>query len=77
MFRLVGVKCPLFRWWESNVPYFVYQHLTFNDSCYFYLIKRLTHYKLAIVSDVFKLMGHSFQILGAATEKARLPEDDM
>ena len=28
--------------------------------------------KIAIVSDVFKVMGWSFQTLGAATEKARL-----
>ena len=31
-------------------------------------------WKIAIVSDVFKVMGSSFQILGAATEKARLPK---
>ena len=30
--------------------------------------------KIGIVSDVFKVMGSSFQILGAATEKARLPK---
>ena len=30
--------------------------------------------KIAIVSDVFKVMGNSFQTLGAATEKARLPK---
>ena len=30
--------------------------------------------KLAIVSDVFKVMGISLQTLGAATEKARLPK---
>ena len=30
--------------------------------------------KMAIVSDVFKVMGSSFQTLGAATEKARLPK---
>ena len=29
--------------------------------------------KVAIVSDVFKVMGSSFQTLGAAKEKARLP----
>ena len=28
--------------------------------------------KVAIVSDVFKVMGSSFQTLGAATEKAHL-----
>ena len=28
--------------------------------------------KIAIVSDVFKVIGSSFQTLGAATEKARL-----
>ena len=28
--------------------------------------------KIAIVSDIFKVMGSSFQTLGAATEKARL-----
>ena len=28
--------------------------------------------KVAIVSDVFKVMGSSFQTLGAAAEKARL-----
>ena len=28
--------------------------------------------KIAIVSDVFKVMGSSFQTLGAATEKAHL-----
>ena len=30
--------------------------------------------KIAIVSDVFKVTGSSFQTLGAATEKARLPK---
>ena len=30
--------------------------------------------KIAIVSDVFKVMGSSFQTIGAATEKARLPK---
>ena len=30
--------------------------------------------KIVIVSDVFKVMGSSFQTLGAATEKARLPK---
>ena len=30
--------------------------------------------KIAIVSDVFKVIGSSFQTLGAATEKARLPK---
>ena len=30
--------------------------------------------KIAIVSDVFKIMGSSFLTLGAATEKARLPK---
>ena len=30
--------------------------------------------KIAIVSDVLKVMGSSFQILGAVTEKARLPK---
>ena len=30
--------------------------------------------KIGIVSDVFKVMGNSFQTLGAATEKARLPK---
>ena len=30
--------------------------------------------KIAIVSDVFKVIGSSFQNLGAATEKARLPK---
>ena len=30
--------------------------------------------KKAIVSDVFKVMGSSFQTLGAATEKACLPK---
>ena len=30
--------------------------------------------KIAIVSDVFKVTGSSFQALGAATEKARLPK---
>ena len=30
--------------------------------------------KVAIVSDVFKVMGSSFQTLGAATEKACLPK---
>ena len=29
-------------------------------------------WKVAIVSDVFKVMGSSFQTLGAATEKAHL-----
>ena len=29
--------------------------------------------KIAIVSDVFKVIGSSFQTLGAAKEKARLP----
>ena len=29
---------------------------------------------MAIVSDVFKVMGSSFQTLGAATEEARLPK---
>ena len=32
------------------------------------------HRKIAIVSDVFKVLGSSFQTLGAATEKARLPK---
>ena len=30
--------------------------------------------KIPIVSDVFKVIGSSFQTLGAATEKARLPK---
>ena len=30
--------------------------------------------KIAIVSDVFEAMGNSFQTLGAATEKVRLPK---
>ena len=30
--------------------------------------------KIAIVSDVFKVIGSSFQTLGTATEKARLPK---
>ena len=30
--------------------------------------------KITIVSDVFKVMWSSFQTLGAATEKARLPK---
>ena len=30
--------------------------------------------KIAIVSDVFKVMGSSFQTLGAATEKALSPK---
>ena len=30
--------------------------------------------KKAIVSDAFKVMGCSFQTLGAATEKPRLPK---
>ena len=30
--------------------------------------------KIAIVSDAFKVMGSSFQTLGAATEKTRLPK---
>ena len=30
--------------------------------------------EIAIVSDVFKVMGNSFQALDAATEKARLPK---
>ena len=30
--------------------------------------------KIAIVSDVFKVIGSSFQTLGAATEKACLPK---
>ena len=30
--------------------------------------------KIAIVSDVFKVIWSSFQTLGAATEKARLPK---
>ena len=30
--------------------------------------------KIAIVSDVFKVMGSSLQTLGEATEKARLPK---
>ena len=30
--------------------------------------------KIAIVSDVFKVIGSLFQTLGAATEKARLPK---
>ena len=30
--------------------------------------------KIAIVSDVFKVMSSLFQTLGAATEKARLPK---
>ena len=30
--------------------------------------------KIAIFSDVFKVIGSSFQTLGAATEKARLPK---
>ena len=30
--------------------------------------------KIAIVSDVFKVIGSSFQTLGAATEEARLPK---
>ena len=30
--------------------------------------------KVAIVSDVFKVMGSSFQTQGAATRKARLPK---
>ena len=30
--------------------------------------------KIAIVSDVFKVTGRSFQTLGAVTEKARLPK---
>ena len=29
--------------------------------------------KLAVVSDVFKVMGRSFHNIGAATENARLP----
>ena len=29
-------------------------------------------WKIAIISDVFKVMGNSFQTLGTATEKARL-----
>ena len=31
-------------------------------------------WKIAIVSEVFKVMGSSFHTLGAATEKARLPK---
>ena len=31
-------------------------------------------WKIAIVSDVFNVMGSSLQTLGAATEKARLPK---
>ena len=34
----------------------------------------MTELKIAIVSDVFKVMGSSFQTLGAATEKAHLPK---
>ena len=30
--------------------------------------------KIAIISYVFKVMGSSFQTLGAATEKARMPK---
>ena len=30
--------------------------------------------QIAIVSDVFKVIGSSFQTLGASTEKARLPK---
>ena len=30
--------------------------------------------KIAIVSDVSKVMGSSFQTIAAATEKARLPK---
>ena len=30
--------------------------------------------KIAIVSDVLKVIGSSFQTLGAATEKSRLPK---
>ena len=30
--------------------------------------------KIAIVSDVFTVMGSSFQTVGAATEKAHLPK---
>ena len=30
--------------------------------------------KIPIVSDVFKVIGSSFQTVGAATEKARLPK---
>ena len=30
--------------------------------------------KIAIVSDVFKVIGSSFQTLGTAIEKARLPK---
>ena len=36
--------------------------------------KYVFYWKIAIVSDVFKVMGSSFQTLGAATEKARLPK---
>ena len=31
-------------------------------------------WKIAIGSEVFKVMGSSFQTLGAVTEKARLPK---
>ena len=31
-------------------------------------------WKIATVSDVFKVKGSSFKTLGAATEKARLPK---
>ena len=30
--------------------------------------------KIAIVSDVFRVIGSTFQTLGAVTEKARLPK---
>ena len=39
-----------------------------------YVLSFLGKIKKAIVSDVFKVIGSSFQTLGAATEKARLPK---
>ena len=51
---------------RDNQRFMVEMQFGINMSSFFW--------KIAIVSDVFKVMRNSFQTLGAATEKARLPK---
>ena len=51
---------------RDNRTFMVEMQFGIDVLCFFW--------KIAIVSDVFKVIGSSFQTVGAATEKARLPK---
>ena len=46
-------------WWKCNLEYIFLEFFS---------------RKIAVVSDVFNVMGNSFHTLGAATEEAHLPK---